>query len=495
MISKDRSLNRKEVISALEKSGLVKRDKDGRLVLTNKGKKAGGCYASGKEEGSRYIVWPQNIEFPFKIKKDKKVVQNLKSILYNKDSDAFKDLGTTKLANKNIENFILINLIGNILEKGCINLEPFTKKLWKGIFNKKIDIYDPSLMELFPSCNVMGPDLSCEAFYWKMDNQKKEILFEALKDWRLKKSIELKKPAYTIFPDLTIDSIIRQMPKKLSELKEIKGIGTTRIKEYGKDIIKICKSKQNKKKSGKSDEGSKVFLCRHSYCENPQVIPNEKNDYKQFSIYEWLKHYGVSYRNKEKPTKYDFPIKLAGYFNRLKELKGILNCRECDKEMVPDWKYAKTFSLEYQIETKEKKYKNKSAAYRVTLFYCQNNKCSEHKNKYKISHCIECGKIIDSRDEVNTCDEGLNICDACYGCCELHKKEEREKDLVQFHCPQCSFRTIRIYEKKHIRWAFCTNRDCNYSKRTRGLDRRFKQKNFRHVFRLKDNKEREPINF
>ena len=39
----------------------------------------------------------------------------------------------------------------------------------------------------------MGPDLSCEAFYWKMDNQKKEILFEALKDWRLKKSKELKK--------------------------------------------------------------------------------------------------------------------------------------------------------------------------------------------------------------------------------------------------------------------------------------------------------------
>jgi hypothetical protein len=484
-ISIARNLNRNEAFSALEKIDFTKRDKDGRLTLTNKGKKAGGSYASGKEKGSRYIVWPEDIEFPFKIKKAKKGARNLKSILYNKDSNAFKKIGTARLANKNIENFILINLIGNILEKECIDLEPFTKKLWKGIFNKKIDIYDPSLMVLFPSCNVMGPDLSCEAFYWKMDNQKKEMLFEALKDWRLKKSKENKKPAYTIFPDATIDSIIKQMPKKISELKKIKGMGPTRIKEYGKDIIKIFKSESKKKQSGKSDEGSKVFLCRHRYCDNPQVIPNERNDYKQFNIYEWLQHYGVSYRNKEKPTKYDFPVKLSGYFNRLKELKEILNCRDCDRQMVPDWKYANPLLLEYQIDTKGKKYKNKSAAYRVTVFHCHNNECGEHKRRYKISHCIECGKIIDSRDEVNKCDEGLNICNACYGCCERHKKEEREKDLVQFHCPQCSFRAIRIYEKKHIRWAFCTNRDCDYRKGVRGLDRRFKLESFRHIYRLK----------
>ena len=482
LLSKSRNLNRDEVFSALEKNGFTKRGKDDRLILTNKGKKAGGSYTTFKEEGSRYIVWPENIEFLFKIEKVKKSVHNLKSILFNKDLDGFKKIGTARLANKNIENFILINLIGNILEDECIDLEPFTKKLWKGIFNSKIDIYDTTLMKLFPACNVMGPNLSCEAFYWKMDNQKKEILFEALKNWRLKKSKEIKKPAFTIFPDTTIDSIISQMPIKIPDLKKIKGMGPARINDYGKDIIKICKSERKKKQNGKSVEGNKVFLCRHRYCNNPQVIPNEKIDYKQFNIYEWLQHYGVFYRDMEKPKKYDFPIKLAGYFNRLKELKEILNCRECDKQMVPDWKYARTFSVEYQIDAKGKKYKNNSAAYRVTVFQCQNNECGENKIRYKISHCIECGKIIDSRDEVNKCDNGLNICNVCYGCCELHKKEERENELVQLHCPHCSLRTIRIYEKKRNRWAFCLN--CNYNERTRTLNRRFKLDSFRHIYRL-----------
>ena len=53
VISRDRNLNRKELLSALEKNGFTKRNKDGYLELTNKGKKAGGSYASGKEEGSR----------------------------------------------------------------------------------------------------------------------------------------------------------------------------------------------------------------------------------------------------------------------------------------------------------------------------------------------------------------------------------------------------------------------------------------------------------
>ena len=492
VISRARDLNREDVFNALNKNGFIKRGEDGYWILTNKGKKIGGGYATTKEKGNKYIVWPEDIEFPFKIEKTKKRNKknkiDINSILFHKDLDGFNNIDTAKLANKSIENFILINLIGNILEKGDIDLELFTKKLWERIFKDKLDIEDPSLMKLFPACDTLGPDLSCEAFYWKMDNQKNEILFEALKDWRLKKSKEIKKPAYTIFNNKTIDSIIEQMPKTLPKLKEIKGLGPARVEEYGEDIVRICKSETKKKQKGKSDEGSMVFLCRTWYCGNPQIIPTEKNDYKKFNIYEWLQHYGVCYRNKKKPTKYDFPIKLAGYFNRLKELKEVLNCRECESQMVPNWKYAKTFVVEYQIESEDKKYKNKSAAYRVNVFYCQNNDCGEHKINYYISHCIECGKIIDSRDEVNKCEEGLVICHDCYGCCAPHQKEEREKDLVQFHCPKCSYRTIRIYEKKGSRWAFCVNSDCDFREGTGTLNRRFKIKNFKHIFYRNENK-------
>ncbi|MCV5111539.1 cold-shock protein, partial [Escherichia coli] len=72
-----------------------------------------------------------------------------------------------------------------------------------------------------------------------------------------------------------------------------------------------------------------------------QVLPELSRDYIDFTIYDWLAHYGMTYMVAGEPSKRDFPIKLAGYFNRIRELHSRLHCRSCGVLMVPDMKYAR----------------------------------------------------------------------------------------------------------------------------------------------------------
>ena len=70
-------------------------------------------------------------------------------------------------------------------------------------------------------------------------------IFQALREWRLKKAEESSLPPYCIFPDKTLHNIARAKPSSLLDLLDIKGLGKTTIKKYGDDIIKII-NKQEK---------------------------------------------------------------------------------------------------------------------------------------------------------------------------------------------------------------------------------------------------------
>ncbi len=64
------------------------------------------------------------------------------------------------------------------------------------------------------------------------------------------------------------------------------------------------------------------------------------------------------------PSKRDFPIKLAGYFNRIRELHSRLHCRSCGVLMVPDMKYAR---VEVSVwDTKSKGFVKKTFPGRVS---------------------------------------------------------------------------------------------------------------------------------
>jgi len=211
------------------------------------------------------------------------------------------------------------------------------------------------------------------------------------------------------------------------------------------------------------------FLCRGKLCNDPQVLPNTDKHYLHFNIYDWFKHYGIDYTNEGNPAKKDFPIKLAGYFNRLKELFEIIQCRECNTLMLPDMRYARVEYYEYDPDKDKYVKKNTSAAYRVTVFECANSSCDEFEEKYYINHCLGfgCYSVIDTRDLKLKCDGGLYICRNCGSCCE-----QCAKNHPNGFCPDCG-NPIILYEKNGNRFVYCSKRDCDFKISEENLTKKF----------------------
>ncbi|EEZ88384.1 hypothetical protein VME_18280 [Vibrio harveyi 1DA3] len=185
-----------------------------------------------------------------------------------------------------------------------------------------------------------------------------------------------------------------------------------------------------KEKMSKYSRPENVYLCRSRRCNNPQVEPELSKNFEQYSIFDWLYHYGLNYATFNEPSKRDFAIKLAGYLNRIRELHSRLHCRTCDKLMVPNMKYARVEVVKHDPSTGQKIKVPVSAAYRLTVFKCNCEDCQEYNIDYYINHCIgfKCYEIIDSRDLTERCSEGRYICPnpECKSCCSIHAEKKVE---------------------------------------------------------------------
>lgn len=213
-----------------------------------------------------------------------------------------------------------------------------------------------------------------------------------------------------------------------------------------------------------------IFLCRGSKCRDPQIIGNaRKKHYLDYSIFDWFEHYGINYLEKGKPSQADFPIKLAGYFNRLREIFDHLHCSKCNLLMLPDFKYART--QHYVLEEGKQVLKDTSAAYRLTVFKCNNSQCEEFEKGYYINHCLgfECRNIIDSRIHLSQCDEGRYICNSCGSCCSNHGKS----NPVGL-CPHCTS-PLNLYQldENQDRYVKCSNSSCKFIIAPDKLGKRF----------------------
>ncbi|MEA2074654.1 MAG: RecQ family ATP-dependent DNA helicase [Euryarchaeota archaeon] len=69
-------------------------------------------------------------------------------------------------------------------------------------------------------------------------------LFQALRKWRLRKAEESNLPPHYIFPDKTLHNIARSRPTSPWDLLDIKGLGKTTIKKYGREIIEIINEQE-----------------------------------------------------------------------------------------------------------------------------------------------------------------------------------------------------------------------------------------------------------
>ncbi len=66
-------------------------------------------------------------------------------------------------------------------------------------------------------------------------------LFERLKDWRLRVSRAISKPAYTVLTDQTLRDVAVAQPKTLRQLGVIRGIGAVKLDSYGPQVLAIVR--------------------------------------------------------------------------------------------------------------------------------------------------------------------------------------------------------------------------------------------------------------
>lgn len=66
-------------------------------------------------------------------------------------------------------------------------------------------------------------------------------LYEALRAWRRDRASEQHLPPYVIFHDVTLSAIARERPASMDALAKVSGVGQSKLKRYGADVLKIVR--------------------------------------------------------------------------------------------------------------------------------------------------------------------------------------------------------------------------------------------------------------
>jgi superfamily II DNA helicase RecQ len=67
--------------------------------------------------------------------------------------------------------------------------------------------------------------------------------FDCLKQWRKAQVQDSSRPAYSVLNDQVLYEISRKNPQTLGELKAIKGMGDSKLSQYGEGLIKTLSTK------------------------------------------------------------------------------------------------------------------------------------------------------------------------------------------------------------------------------------------------------------
>lgn len=73
-------------------------------------------------------------------------------------------------------------------------------------------------------------------------SDEEKTIYNKLKDWRYEKSKELHQPPYVIFHNTHLMSIAKFKPYNLQDLEQINGLGESKIKRYGIEIIEVLEN-------------------------------------------------------------------------------------------------------------------------------------------------------------------------------------------------------------------------------------------------------------
>jgi len=100
-------------------------------------------------------------------------------------------------------------------------------------------------------------------------------LYKELKKWRENKVAEKDVPVFMVLPQKTLLNLVKQLPISLLELETVSGMGKTKIKQYGNEIISIISS---------YCEENNIEKPQYEIVHKPQKEKLNKSDTKKLSF-------------------------------------------------------------------------------------------------------------------------------------------------------------------------------------------------------------------
>lgn len=167
-----------------------------------------------------------------------------------------------------------------------------------------------------------------------------------------------------------------------------------------------------------------------------RVYPNPELALEEWSLLELLDMIGVSPTAQGVRDPAEYVPKLAGWINRLNEIRSHMQCRICRKTMVFNGQYAKNL-----------------ARYNATIFSCREG--DGHDSNVYLNHCWACRKLIDSRDS-RVRVEGYYLCLSC-GSGPQFSDTFTQGDL----CPKCGYPKMAAVEGS-LPSLRCRNQACQH---------------------------------
>lgn len=152
-----------------------------------------------------------------------------------------------------------------------------------------------------------------------------------------------------------------------------------------------------------------------------RLYPETALDWENWSFFELLEKAGIEPKLDDNQLAYsrEYIPKMAGWVNRLNEIRSRLKCSVCQGVLTPNLGYSKNL-----------------AYYNMTRASCK--AAWDHDTNIYFSHCWACGKTIDSR-ESRIQVGGYYICIGC-GSGERNSKDFAQGDI----CPKCGAKHMKV---------------------------------------------------
>jgi ATP-dependent DNA helicase RecQ len=150
--------------------------------------------------------------------------------------DQISTFGVGKELNKNQWRLVFQQLIAtgllavDIAGHGGLSLTPESRSVLKG--ERAVVLWKESLASKSDSGEIKASKISLS----KNDNQ---VLWDQLRDCRIKLATERNVPPYVIFHDASLLEMIQYRPQTLEELSRITGVGAYKLSEFGKRFLEI----------------------------------------------------------------------------------------------------------------------------------------------------------------------------------------------------------------------------------------------------------------